>query len=221
MTEGEGATATVTVVVIDDHQLVVDALERVLATHPRLQMVGRAGDIASGIRVVEALVPDVVVMDFRLPDGTGIDATRIVRSAHPEIEVVLLTGFASGALLATALEAGCSGFVSKGGRFDELITVIEEVAAGRVRVPVDLLDGLVSHLRPRPQSIGGDLTTREREVLGLLAAGRSTMDMVHELVLSVHTVRNHIRNVLTKLNASSRLEAVAIAMRADILEQGS
>jgi DNA-binding NarL/FixJ family response regulator len=217
MTEVDGTPTKVTVVVIDDHQLVVDALERVLTTHPRVMMVGRAPDIAQGIRVVAALVPDVVVMDFRLPDGTGLEATRVIKTILPAVEVVLLTGYATGALLATALEAGCAGFVSKGGRFNELISVIEAVAAGQVRVPPELLDGLVSHLRPRAESIGDDLTIREREVLGLLAGGRSTTDIVHELSLSVHTVRNHIRNLLTKLHASSRLEAVAIAMRAGII----
>lgn len=208
---------SITLVVIDDHDLVIDALERAIDGHPRLRVVGRAGSIADGLAVAEIAQPDIVVLDVRLPDGSGIDAIRPLRRAVPHVEVVVLTGFADGALLAGALEAGCSGFVSKGGRFDELIGAIEAVAAGQVRVPTQLLDGLVTHLRPRGERIGHDLTIREREILELLAAGRSTTDMVNELVVSVHTVRNHVRNVLSKLHASSRLEAVAVASRAGLL----
>jgi DNA-binding NarL/FixJ family response regulator len=210
-------TSAVSLVVIDDHELIVDAIERALRPNTRLRVVGRARDLAHGRRVVAELQPDIVVLDVRLPDGSGIEAIGRLRAAVPGVEVVVLTGFADGALLAGALEAGCAGFVSKGGRFDELVSAIEAVAAGQVRVPAQLLDGLVSHLRPRGALIGHDLTAREREILDLLAAGRSTTEMVSELVVSVHTVRNHVRNVLTKLNASSRLEAVAVASRAGLL----
>lgn len=208
--------AQIRVVVIDDHELVAEALERAMSVHPRIHLVGRAGTAAEGLHLVHALVPDLVVMDFRLPDATGVEATRELRRAHPEMDVVMLTGFADGATLAGALEAGCAGFVSKQGRFDELLAAIEAVHAGQVKVPTELLEGLVTHLRPRP-SIGHDLTSREREVLRLLAAGHSTSDMVEHLVVSVHTVRNHIRNLLVKLHASSRLEAVAVATRANLL----
>jgi DNA-binding NarL/FixJ family response regulator len=220
MVEGAAPSIHVTVVVIDDHQLVVDALERVLLTNPRVSLVGRAASIAEGLTVVAECAPDVVVMDYRFPDGSGIDATRTIKAMWPSVEVVLLTGFADGAVLARALEAGCAGFVSKGGRFDELVSVIEAVAAGQVRVPAELLEGLVTHLRPRADNLGQDLTAREMEVLVLLSAGRSTSDIADELVVSIHTVRNHIRNLLAKLHASSRLEAVAAATRAGLIGRG-
>jgi DNA-binding NarL/FixJ family response regulator len=204
------------VVVIDDHELVAEALERAMSVHPRIRLVGRAGTGAGGLELVHALLPDLVVMDFRLPDTTGVAATRELRRAHPDIDVVMLTGYADGATLAGALEAGCAGFVSKQGRFDELLEAIEAVHEGQVKVPSDLLEGLVTHLRPRP-TVGHDLTSREREVLRLLAAGLSTSDMVDHLVVSVHTVRNHVRNLLVKLHASSRLEAVAVATRANLI----
>ena len=217
MTDPDLDTGSITLVVIDDHDLIIDALERALSGHPRLRVVGRAGTLQSGVDVATVLQPDIVVLDVRLPDGSGVDGIGPLKRAVPDVEVVVLTGFADGALLASALEAGCAGFVSKGGRFDELVSAIEAVAAGQVRVPPQLLDGLVTYLRPRGDRIGHDLTAREREILALLAAGRSTTDMVAELVVSVHTVRNHVRNVLTKLNANSRLEAVAVAARAGLL----
>lgn len=204
-------------VVVDDHDLIVDALERSLRSHPVLRFVGRAGDIAEATRVVGSLQPDIVVLDVRLPDGSGLDAIGELRSVAPDVEIVILTGFAEPALLARALEAGCGGFVSKGNRFDELIAAVEAVAAGQVRVPSDLLEGLVAHLRPKGDRLGHDLTSRERQILSMLADGRSTTDMVNELVVSVHTIRNHVRNVLQKLQASSRLEAVAVATRVGLL----
>jgi len=200
---------------------VADALARTLSAEPDLEVMGVAGTIADGLRQVHRLQPDIVVMDVNLPDGSGIDATRELRRTNPDVEVVMLTGFADGTLLARALEAGCSGFVTKAGRFTELIDTIRTVQLGQVRVPTHLLDGLVAHLRPRPPEVGLDLTGRELEVLRLLASGHSTKAIVDELTLSVHTVRNHVRNVLTKLHASSRLEAVAVATRHGILTSGS
>lgn len=217
MTDDHGEHEPISLVVIDDHDLVIDALERSLANHPYLRVIGRAGTVQSGLDVASVLLPDIIVLDVRLPDGSGIDAIAPLKHAVPDVEIVILTGFADAPMLASALEAGCAGFVSKSGRFDELVAAIEAVADGQVRVPTHLLEGLVSHLRPRHDRIGHDLTAREREILELLAAGRSTTDMVAELVVSVHTVRNHVRNVLTKLHASSRLEAVAVATRAGLL----
>jgi DNA-binding NarL/FixJ family response regulator len=129
----------------------------------------------------------------------------------------MLTGYPSGDTLAAALEAGCSGFVTKNGSFSELVEAIRAVRAGQVRVPPELMTELAAHLRPHTPEVGADLTAREREVLQLLSEGCSTDEMVGRLFLSVHTVRNHIRNVLTKLHARSRLEAVAIASRAGLL----
>jgi DNA-binding NarL/FixJ family response regulator len=192
-------------------------LQRALAIEPDLIVVGCVGSVEAAVEAVDDLQPDVVLMDFRLPDGTGADATALIKAAWAETEVVMLTGHSSGAVLAQSLEAGCSGFVSKEGRFDELVETIRAVVRGEVRVPRALVEDLAMHLRPRAQSLGNDLTVREREVLALLAAGRSTTQMVSELVLSVHTVRNHVRNILTKLQSNSRLEAVAVATRLGII----
>jgi DNA-binding NarL/FixJ family response regulator len=205
------------ILVVDDHDLVAQTLQRAIAIEPDFIVVGCVGSVEAAVQAADELQPDVVLMDFRLPDGTGADATARIKGAWAETEVVMLTGHSSGAVLAQALEAGCSGFVSKEGRFDELIETIRAVVRGEVRVPRALVEDLALHLRPRAQTLGHDLTSREREVLALLAAGRSTTQMVSELVLSVHTVRNHVRNILTKLQSKSRLEAVAVATRLGII----
>ena len=175
---------------------------------------------------LDQLVPDLGPLCDRLAAAGAnqyrafrFDADGAIKAAFPEIHVVMLTGFADGAALAGALEAGCAGFVSKGGRFDELLATIEAVHDGQVRVPQDLLEGLVTHLRPRSAEVGHDLTAREVEVLRMLADGWSTNEMMEHLIVSIHTVRNHIRNLLTKLHASSRLEAVAVATKAGLIER--
>jgi DNA-binding NarL/FixJ family response regulator len=205
------------VLVVDDHDLVAETLRRALSLEPEFVVVGCVGSVSAAVQTTCDVHPDVVVMDFRLPDGTGAEATALVKIASPTTEVVMLTGQASGAILAQAMEAGCSGFVAKDGSFEELIDTLRAVIRGEVRVPRELVEELAKHLRPRPPSLGDDLTAREREVLELLAAGCSTPQMVAVLVVSVHTVRNHVRNILTKLQARSRLEAVAVATRAGLI----
>jgi DNA-binding NarL/FixJ family response regulator len=204
---------TARVVVVDDHDLLAESLWRALDAEADLGVVGTAASVRTACDLVRELHPDVVVMDYQLPDGTGAEATAMIKAELPDTHVVMLTGLASGATLAEALEAGCAGFVMKEGRFSELIEAIRAVLRGEVRVPQSLIDDLAAHLRPRSAGVGADLTPREQEVLALLAAGASTSDMVETLFVSVHTVRNHIRNILAKLHARSRLEAVAIATR--------
>jgi DNA-binding NarL/FixJ family response regulator len=209
------------VLIVDDHDLVAETLRRALSLEEDFAVIGSAGSVATAVQTAVALQPDIVVMDFRLPDGTGAEATALVKAECPTTEVVMLTGQSSGATLAQALEAGCSGFVAKEGRYDELIETIRAVSRGEVRVPRSLVEDLAAHLRPRAASLGSDLTSREREVLQLLVDGRSTAQMVTELVVSIHTVRNHVRNILTKLQANSRLEAVAVATRLGIVGSAS
>lgn len=214
------AVGAARILVVDDHELVAEAVARAIGAEPDLEVVAVVGTAAEAIAAVRSLRPAVVVMDVRLPDGSGIDATARITTEFPETHVVMLTGFADGGVLARALEAGCAGFVAKEGRFTELLATIRSVLTGVVHVPPHLLDGLVAHLRPRPAEVGTDLTARELEILRMLAAGHSTKAMVEELALSIHTVRNHVRSVLSKLRARSRLEAVAVATRHGLITNG-
>jgi DNA-binding NarL/FixJ family response regulator len=208
---------TVRVLVVDDYDLLAQSLCRALDAEDDLSVVGVAASVRTAVDLALEVSPDVVIMDYQLPDGTGADATAMIKAELPDTHIVMLTGLASGATLAEALEAGCAGFVTKEGRFSELIDAIRAVLRGEVRVPQSLIEDLAAHLRPRSPGLGADLTRREREVLALLAAGASTNHMVETLFVSVHTVRNHIRSILSKLHARSRLEAVAIATRLGLL----
>lgn len=208
----EGATRS-RVLVVEDHDLVAESLRRALSEEDDLEVVGVADGVRASVQAAVDLRPDVVVMDYRLPDGTGSEATALIKVELPQTEVVMLTGQATSDTLAEALEAGCSGFVTKDGPFVDLVRTVRAVVAGEVRVPPHLVSELATRLRPRSPKLGGDLSARELEVLTLLAQGRSTADMVEALHLSIHTVRNHIRNILAKLQSRSRLEAVAVATR--------
>jgi DNA-binding NarL/FixJ family response regulator len=205
------------VLVVEDHQLVAESLRRALGEERDLEVVGVVESVRASVRAAIDLRPDLVVMDYLLPDGTGNEATALIKNALPRVEVIMLTGQGTGARLADALEAGCSGFVTKEGPFADLVQTARAVLTGDVLVPQHLVTGLTTPPRPDSRRLGSDLSVRELEVLGMLADGRSTTEMVEQLHLSIHTVRNHVRNILAKLQARSRLEAVAVATRLGIV----
>jgi DNA-binding NarL/FixJ family response regulator len=204
------ARAHISVVVVDDHEMVAEALFHALADEPDIEVVGRAGTAPAALAVARQERPDVVVVDTSLPGGSGADLMTGLLQQVPGTSVVALGALDDPKERASALEAGASAFVWKGQRVDALLHAIRAAPSG-------------VHERPAPTpagpggELGSDLTAREREVLGLLAEGLSTDEIVQRLVLSPHTVRNHIRSVLAKLRAHSRLEAVAIAARAGVI----
>ena len=208
----------VSILIVEDQDMVAEAFRRVIDGEDDFSVVGVVGSVHEAVHSARVLQPRVVVMDYGLPDGTGAEATKQIKAEQPDIEVVMLTGLSSGAIVAEALEAGCSGFLPKEANFGELIAAIRTVIAGRVQVPQDLMIALVAHLRPHPGALGSDLTPRETEVLHLLAAGQSTTEIATQLFVSIHTVRNHIANILSKLQANSRLEAFAVAVQHGLVE---
>jgi DNA-binding NarL/FixJ family response regulator len=205
------------VLLVEDHEMVARGLEAALVDEPDLEVVAWARTAIDGAKQYLEMRPDVVVMDYRLPDGRGTDATREIRGADREACVLLLTGADDPGVVAEALDAGCSGFVSKDRGVDELASAIRAVARGAAVFPASLLSRA---LGPRSDSltVGADLTLREREVLDLLSSGASTEEIASGLFLSMHTVRNHVRNILTKLHARTKLEAVVVAARAGIVD---
>jgi DNA-binding NarL/FixJ family response regulator len=213
----EAGAQSVRVLLVEDHAMVARGIEAALADEPDLQVVGIAGTVDDGVLRFRQLGPDVVVMDYRLPDGEGTDATRQIRTINGEATVLLLTGADDPSIVSAALDSGCSGFVSKDRDVDDLASAIRAVARGAAVFPADLLARALSTGTERP-SVGGDLTSREREVLGLLADGCSTDEIGSGLFLSLHTVRNHVRNILTKLHARTKLEAVVTAARAGLVD---
>lgn len=207
------------VLVCDDHTVVAEGLAMVLAAQPDIEVVGVTGRVAEVCELAASLRPDVVLMDYALPDGDGVAATAAIKASQPDVKVVMLTSFVDVDVLVAAIEAGCSGFVTKHKAADELTTAVRLAVEGEALVSPDMLARLLPRLRPSYHGVGADLTPREREVLDLLAQGQSKEAIARRLFLSANTVRNHIQNILGKLGAHSRLEAVATATREGLIHR--
>jgi DNA-binding NarL/FixJ family response regulator len=207
----------VCVLVVDDHAMFADSVALALSQQPDLCVTGTARTLAEARVRVVADGPDVVLLDQRLPDGSGVGALTDLKRLAPATRIVLMSAAVSDSALVTALEGGASGFLSKSATVDDLVAAIHAAATGEVLVSPALLARLLPRLRRERSGVGSDLTPREIEVLGLLADGRSNAAIADDLGISVNTVRNHMQNVLAKLGVHSKLEALAVAVREGIL----
>ena len=195
-------------VIVDDHEALREGLAALLGGHG-LEIVGAAGNVAAGLDLVEHAEPDIALVDIRLPDGSGIDLTRQLLQRHPNLAVVLYTGDADAELLYEGLDSGARGYVLKAGSMDELLAAINQVADGGSYVD-PRLDRIL--LSPRATSHVPQLSPREREIMHLMAEGRTAEAIANELNVSVETVRTHVRNVIRKLQARNRVHAIALAL---------
>lgn len=215
--DGPGGPEDVTVVVLEDHEMVASALETVLDQDPRLRVVGTTSRLEDALRVVEERSPDVLVTDLRL-DGVEIaDQLRRFVDVCPDVRILVVTGWATERTLFESLDNGAHGFIGKAQGLDELVDAVVRVAEGETVVAPPLLPALVRRTSQRGGRDRATLTPRELEVLRLLAEGTGTREMATHLAVSPNTIRNHVRAVLGKLGAGSRLEAVTIARRMDLI----
>ena len=205
------------VIVIDDQQMFAESVARLLDREVDISVIGVGGSRADGVLLAD-LAPDVAVVDYRLPDGDGASVARDILAISPTTKVLILTGAGDDRLLVTAIEAGCAGFMTKDRALAELVAAVRLAYAGESYVPADMLPGLLARIRGDETGVAAQLTRREIELLGFLRRGVSTAGIAEQLFLSVHTVRNYVQNVLTKLGAHSKLEAVAIATREGIFD---
>lgn len=207
------------VLICEDHHVVAQGLAMVLGAESDIEVVGVAGSVAEVRQMVVSRRPQVVLMDYGLPDGDGVSATAAIKASQPDVQVIMLTSYVDEDVLVAAIQAGCTGYVTKHKGADELTAAVRLAAEGEALVSPDMLARLLPRLRRGNHGLGWDLTPRERQVLDLLAMGESKEAIAHRLFLSTNTVRNHIQNILTKLGAHSRLEAVAAAAREGLLHR--
>jgi two-component system response regulator DevR len=215
----DAAGHRIRVLVCDDHEVVAQGLAMVLGAAPDIEVVGVAGSVAEVRQMAVSCGPQVVLMDYGLPDGDGVTATAAIKASQPDVQVIMLTSFVDEDVLVAAIQAGCSGYVTKHKGAEELTAAVRLAAHGEALVSPDMLARLLPRLRRGDQGLGWDLTPRERQVLDFLAEGESKEAIAQRLFLSTNTVRNHIQNILTKLGAHSRLEAVAAAGREGLLHR--
>ncbi|MEU7894339.1 response regulator transcription factor [Nonomuraea sp. NPDC049152] len=209
---------SIRVLLVEDHDMVAEALGMALDLASGIEVVGRAVSLEEAAAETGRWQPDVVLLDRRLPDGDGIEAIGRLTTAAHGARVLILTGEASASVATKVAEAGGAGLVTKSSGLKELEAAVREVAAGGVVFAPDLLAEVLDRLTGRTAQPRGELTARERETLTLLGEGASTAEISQQLGVARNTARNHVQRVLEKLGARSKLEAVVIARRDGLLD---
>jgi len=212
------ALERIRVMLVDDHAVVRSGLAAFLMAFDDLELVGEAADGSEAVRVCERVRPDVVLMDLVMPEMDGATATRTIRERFPNIQVIALTSFKEDDLVQGALEAGAIGYLLKNVSTYELAEAIRSAHAGRPTLAPEAAQALIhSATRKNNHEPGYDLTEREREVLRLMVRGLNNTLIAEELVVSRSTVKFHVSNILSKLHATSRTEAVAYALQKKLI----
>ncbi len=201
----------VRILIADDHAMVRSGLRLFLMAFDDLELVGEAANGAEAVNLAESILPDVILMDLIMPNMDGIQATREIHLRFPQIKVIALTSFTEPQLIHDAIEAGVSGYLFKDATANELANAIRSVKAGNTIFSPEVTEALIVHEATSESYF--DLTSREREVLGLMVAGKSNAEISESLVIELSTTKFHVSNVLTKLNARSRSEAISIALK--------
>lgn len=209
------------VLIADDHPIVREGLRAILAVLPDFELVGEATNGAEAVAIAEATKPDIVVMDLHMPELDGVEATRRLVAAQPGIAVVVLTMHDDDGMLISALQAGARGYLLKGAGHEEITQALRSVVAGGAAFGAGVADNVLLRLsgRTEPKAVFPQLTSRELEVLGLLARGTGNQDIARQLWLSAKTVRNHVANIVAKLEVSDRFEAIVLARDAGLGRQ--
>ena len=197
---------------VDDHPLLREGIGALVNNQPDMVLVGEAASGAEAIQLFKQHVPDVTLMDLRLPDMSGIDTLIAIRTEFPEARIIMLTTFEGDVEIQRALEAGARGYLLKNMPPAELIDVIRQVHAGKKRIPPAIASQLAEHMTDET------LTQREVEVLRAVAEGNRNRNIAEKLFISEETVKVHIKHIMEKLGAADRTQAVAIGVRRGIIQ---
>jgi DNA-binding NarL/FixJ family response regulator len=210
------------VLLVDDHQLLTGALARTMAQESDIQVVGVAGTVGEAKALARDRL-DVVLMDYRLPDGTGAEATRAIKARWPAARVVMLTALNDDETILESIQAGADGYLTKDRAIDEVVGAVRAAFAGETLLPRSVILGIAQRVaaardRGTERLQVDPLTTRELEVLRALTEGLSTPEICERLFIAPNTLRTHVQNIMGKLRVHSKLEAVAFALRHRLVE---
>lgn len=212
------------VLLVDDHVLFREGLVSLLNSQPDFQVIGEAGAVQEAISMVRSLKPDLVLMDFGLPDGTGLDATKIILANYPEVKIVFLTVHEEDDRLFAAIRCGAKGYLLKNVPVVKLLAFLRRIEHGEVAISSAMASRILAEFarteptRGRERMETGELTIRELEVLRELALGASNREIAERLVIAENTVKNHVRNILAKLNLRNRREATRYARNQGLVQ---
>ena len=223
--DAEGGNERLRVMVVDDHALFRRGLEMVLGDEPDIELVGEASDGEEAVQKAAEVMPDIVLMDVRMPKRSGIEATAEIKELMPHVKILMLTISDEETDLYDAIKAGASGYLLKEIPIEEVADAIRGVWAGQSRISPSMASKLLTEFAAiskgtdeRTTMPAPRLTDREMEVLRLVAQGLNNRDIAKQLFISENTVKNHIRNILEKLHLHSRMEAVVYAVREKMIE---
>lgn len=206
------------VLIVDDQLLFRAGLAGLLETDGRVEVVGQAADGGEALHLVEEVSPDVVLMDLKMGAMDGVEATRLITARHPEVKVVIVSGFGADSHVIDALRAGAAGFLLKDSRIDSIISSILTVAGGESVMTQTIARRVLQMLAVDSKQFYDGLTDREVEILRLLAQGLANKQIAYRLRVSDKTIRNHISNVYRKLGIADRTQAVLYAVRRGLIE---
>jgi NarL family two-component system response regulator LiaR len=212
-------TNLIRIMLADDHSQVHRSLSIINDTYPNLQLIAHASNGVEAIEQCDEYLPDVILMDVIMPGMNGIEATRIIHQRHPQVKILALSSFQDGNSVQDMIEAGASGYVLKNSSLEELVNSIRAVQSGKTVFSMEVthtLFGANAEKNSAPSDFG--LSPREFEVLGQMVKGLGNKEVAHVLTISEATVKFHVRGILAKLNVSSRVEAVAIAVEKHLIK---
>ena len=213
----------ITVLLVDDHKVVRQGIRAFLEAHPEFLVVGEADSGAEAVAIVQEQVPDVVLMDLIMPEMDGVEATRRVKDISPRTQIVVLTSYDDDEHIFPALEAGATSYILKDVDIDELVLAIKHAAAGEVTLHPSVAARIVKELQGASHDETNpftDLTHREMQVLKLIANGLNNNQIAQELIISEHTVKGHVSNILSKLHLADRTQAAVYAWQKGVVRRG-
>jgi len=218
----KNSQSKIRMVVVDDHILFREGLVAIIRSEPDIEVVGQAGSVQEAVELVGSLKPDLVLMDFGLPDGTGVDATRAILKEHPKCKIVFLTMSEEDEDLFSAIRSGAKGYLLKNMHPSKLVATLRSVYDGESALSRSMTLRLMEELARTKEirHIGGDptLTRRELDVLRELASGFSNSEIAEHLVISENTVKYHVHSILDKLGFSDRRDAAAYARKYGLIK---